>query len=114
MMEEVSISYPDSPLNAGGARKGLHPVEGERAPIREGEKPVGAGDKPRFALFGEASEKFAKLVAQYPHVLEPSLRKPYRDGGLWLVRPDGYVALSAKAGDWDAVTAYLGRITSAA
>jgi len=112
MMEEISISYPHSPLNAGGTRKSLHPVEGERAPIREGEKPVGAGDKPRFALFGEASEKFAKVAAQYPNLLEPNLRKPYRDGGLWLVRPDGYVALSTKAGDCDAVTAYLGRITT--
>jgi len=111
MMEEVSINYPDSPLNAGGARKGPHPVEGERAPVREAEQPVGAGEKPRFALCGETSETFAKLVAQYPNLLEPSLRKPYRDGGLWLVRPDGYVALSTKAGDWDAVTAYLGRIT---
>jgi 2-polyprenyl-6-methoxyphenol hydroxylase-like FAD-dependent oxidoreductase len=110
VLEEISIRYPNSPLNAQDTHGDLRPAIGERAPIREGEMPVGAGDRPRFVLFGNADDTFLQLVAQYPNLLEPTLRKPYRDGGLWLVRPDGYVALTTEAGDWNAVTAYLDRI----
>jgi 2-polyprenyl-6-methoxyphenol hydroxylase-like FAD-dependent oxidoreductase len=115
-IEELSIGYPHSPLNAGAQHR-KHPSEGERAPIRQGEQPVGAGDRARFVLFGEydsaeTKEKFSQVMAQYPDLLEPSLRQPYRDDGLWLVRPDGYVALSTQAGDWISIEAYLSRIAA--
>jgi hypothetical protein len=45
-------------------------------------------------------------------VLEQSVRAPYDPAGLWLVRPDGYVALSAKADDWQRVETYLQRIAA--
>ncbi|HXA51846.1 MAG TPA: FAD-dependent monooxygenase [Candidatus Acidoferrum sp.] len=111
-LEELSVGYPDSPLNANVAHKGPSPHAGERAPIREGEPPVGAGDRPHFVLFGDASDRFSQLVAQHPALLEPTLRKPYRDGGLWLVRPDGYVALSASRDAWDDVAAYLANLAA--
>jgi|SRR5277367_2243399 len=110
IVEELSIAYPDSPLNARGGHKGPHPIAGERAPIRQGEKPVGAGNRPRFVLFGDVDERFSRLVAQYPDLLEAALRKPYEDGGLWLVRPDGYVALSTTRNGWGEVAHCLARI----
>jgi 2-polyprenyl-6-methoxyphenol hydroxylase-like FAD-dependent oxidoreductase len=111
-LEELSIAYPDSPLNARVEHQGPHPTPGERAPIREGETPVGAGDRPRFALFGDTHENFSRLVEPYPALLEAALRKPFRDGGLWLVRPDGYVALAAARDAWDDVAAYLAHIAA--
>lgn len=93
-LTELSIGYPDSPLNSGG--HGHDPAPGERAPIRADELPVGAGRSPRFALFAAASEDAAELVAKYPDLLEPSLRSPFGNSGAWLVRPDGYVAVATE------------------
>jgi hypothetical protein len=36
---------------------------------------------------------------RYASLLEPTLREPYHPGGMWLIRPDGYTAFSAKAGE---------------
>jgi 2-polyprenyl-6-methoxyphenol hydroxylase-like FAD-dependent oxidoreductase len=111
-MTELSIGYPHSPLNGGGAHPHGGPAEGERAPIREQEQPVGAGVTPLFALFAEAGGDggAASLAAHYSQLLEPEVRHPFEDGGIWLVRPDGYVALTARAGDWAGVAAFLDRI----
>jgi 2-polyprenyl-6-methoxyphenol hydroxylase-like FAD-dependent oxidoreductase len=102
-LAELSIGYPDSPLTEHGHHRG-GPAAGERAPAMA--SPVGAGDTPRFALFGagDASE----LIAQYPALLEPTLRPPFADGGIWLVRPDGYVATVAT--HWAEIGAYLERV----
>jgi hypothetical protein len=104
---EISIGYAHSPLNA--PQKYRDPVPGKRAPIRASEQPVGAGDTPRFVLFAE-SDRIPRDLKRYESVLEPAPREPFHSGGMWLVRPDGYIALAAKAGDWNAVTAYLDRI----
>ena len=111
---ELSIGYPESPLNGGGQHLHRGPLAGERAPIREKELPVGAGATPRFALFAQSSgETVKQLLARYANLLEPDLREPLHAGGLWLVRPDGYVALATKQGRWDEVTKYLDRIALA-
>jgi len=47
------------------------------------------------------------LLERYAGIVEPALRAPFHSGGIWLVRPDGYVALSARSGSWDAVETYL-------
>jgi 2-polyprenyl-6-methoxyphenol hydroxylase-like FAD-dependent oxidoreductase len=107
---EISIGYPHSPLNA--PRGYREPLPGVRAPIRASEPPVGAGDTPRFALFASADKMPSGLLERYPQLLEPSLRAPYHPNGLWLVRPDGYVALAARGGDWSALTDYLDTIAS--
>jgi hypothetical protein len=104
---EISIGYAHSPLNA--PQKYRDPVPGKRAPIRASELPVGAGDTPRFVLFAE-SDRIPRDLKRYESVLEPAAREPFHSGGMWLVRPDGYIALAAKAGDWNAVSAYLDRI----
>ena len=105
---EISIGYPHSPLNAPGGRR--EPLPGYRAPIRATEPPVGGGNTPLFALFAEPDGMPSNFPERYANLLEPTLREPYRPGGMWLVRPDGYTALSAKAGEWKAVTAFLDRI----
>jgi hypothetical protein len=67
--------------------------------------PVGSGDTPRFALFAHADPACAALIARYRHLLEPEPRPPFGDDGIWLVRPDGYVA--AASNEWDEVSAYF-------
>ena len=105
---EISIGYPHSPLNASGGHR--DPLPGTRAPIRATEPPVGAGNIPLFALFAEPDGMPSKFPERYASLLELRLRDPYHPGGMWLIRPDGYTALAAKEGDWNAVTAYLDRI----
>ena len=105
---EISIGYPHSPLNAPGGNR--DPLPGYRAPIRATEPPVGAGNTPLFALFAEPDGMPSKFPERYANLVEPTPREPYHPGGMWLIRPDGYTALSAKAGEWEAVSAYLDRI----
>jgi 2-polyprenyl-6-methoxyphenol hydroxylase-like FAD-dependent oxidoreductase len=109
VVSEISIGYPHSSLN--GANGYAEPNPGQRAPIRASEPPIGAGDTPRFVLFGESDGMPADLLQRYATLVEPKLREPCRSGGLWLVRPDGYVALAVKSGGWDVVETYLSRIS---
>ena len=72
----------------------------------------------RWALARHHSSRFLPslmacrrtLRERYASLLEPTLREPYHPGGMWLIRPDGYTVFSAKAGEWEAVSAYLDRI----
>jgi 2-polyprenyl-6-methoxyphenol hydroxylase-like FAD-dependent oxidoreductase len=109
---ELSIGYPDSPLNAQGAHV-KDPAVGERAPISEVQAPVGAGRSPLLVAFGDDGTDFSALAAQYPALLDPVLCKPFHEAGLWLVRPDGYVLLATKAGNWPAVGEALRRLAGA-
>ena len=106
-LTEVSIGYPESPLN--GRNDSVHggPRAGDRAPIREREAAVGAGNSPRFVLFADGGEATEGLLLRYSSLLEPALRAPFSDGGIWLVRPDGYVAVATKSGHWEAVEGFL-------
>jgi 2-polyprenyl-6-methoxyphenol hydroxylase-like FAD-dependent oxidoreductase len=112
VLSEVAVAYSESPLNDQHA--GIHggPKPGKRAPLRVGEPPVGAGNTPRFALFGDDSAAARAVLAKYPQLVEAAPRKPYADGGLWLVRPDGYLALEAKHDDVKSVDAYLARLAT--
>ncbi len=110
LLSEVAVAYSESPLNASGAHSQEGPKSGHRAPIRGDEPAVGSGPTPRFALFATGGMP-PTLQDKYGKILEPALRKPFHDDGLWLVRPDGYVALSAKAGDWEAVENYFEKIS---
>jgi hypothetical protein len=83
------VSTLASPLNAKSAHLHGGPEPGRRAPIREGEPAVGSGNTPRFALFAEDTPASRSLLSKYANFLEPSPRKPYADGGIWIVRPDG-------------------------
>ncbi len=70
-----------------------------------GQVPVGSGGTPRFALFAEKTTATADLMRRFEGLLDPDIRPPFHDGGIWLVRPDGYVACSSR--DADVVASYL-------
>jgi 2-polyprenyl-6-methoxyphenol hydroxylase-like FAD-dependent oxidoreductase len=112
MLSEISVGYPDSPLNQSCDLEHSGPAPGERAPIRKGEPPIGQGPTPRFALFATENDALALVARDFAGILEPTLRAPYHEHGLWLVRPDGYVALRAKSGDARAVQMYLARLAA--
>ena len=112
MLSEVSIGYPDSPLNCFCDFEYAGPSPGQRAPIRDGEPPVGDGSTPRFALFATDTNALGTIVEEFADILESTLRAPYHPECLWLVRPDGYVALRAKCGDVQVVREYLERLCS--
>lgn len=108
---ELSIGYPKSPLTQQGGKIPEGPLAGQRAPIRENEIPVGSGHSPRFVLFAEPAAEAAALVLQYPHLLATELRPPFQSGGIWLVRPDGYIAVATTSDDWERVAVYFQTLT---
>lgn len=111
VLSEISVSYGGSRLNEQHGFGVAMPEAGRRAPLRDGEAPVGAGETPRFVLFADDGDLYAQVLEEYGAIVEPVVRGPFESGGLWLVRPDGYVGLRARAGDVDAVRRYLGRVT---
>ena len=102
---EISIGYPDSPLN--GPAHHTHPAPGDRMPPQPGEPPVGAGNTPRFALFAAPGEAVTALLHQCSELLEPAPRAPLNAEASWLVRPDGYVAAVSAPGDEACFADYL-------
>jgi hypothetical protein len=66
---------------------------------------------PRFALFAGNTNATADLMGRFPGLLEQEVRTPFRDGGIWLVRPGGYLACSSS--DTEAVANYLDRLVRA-
>ena len=99
---ELAVAYPHSPLHAKHPG-GPSPAAGERAPVRAGETPVSSGRVPEFVAFGAGGDGFAAVAGRFPRLLDPIIRAPFSPGGLWLVRPDGYVFLATKEGAWDKV-----------
>jgi 2-polyprenyl-6-methoxyphenol hydroxylase-like FAD-dependent oxidoreductase len=106
-LSELAIHYPESPLNGAGSHP-HRPKPGERAPVQS--VPVGAGSSPRFALFADPSDEVQALLTRFPKLLEAKARAPFAEGGLWLVRPDGYVAAAVEEKDLKLVQELLARI----
>jgi hypothetical protein len=111
-MSELSIGYPNGPLTRAEGHGHSGPAAGERAPVSAEGHRVGSGDRPRFMLFAVADGGSEALIARRGDLLEAETRAPFADGGIWLVRPDGYVAMTARRGEWDRVGAYLDWIAS--
>jgi 2-polyprenyl-6-methoxyphenol hydroxylase-like FAD-dependent oxidoreductase len=108
---EVAIAYDDSPLNGRDHPAAGGPAAGRRAPIRAGEPPVGGGKSPCFVVFAEGGgEEVTLLLSRYTGMLEPRVRPPFQPGGMWLVRPDGYVAVATENGRWGDIETVLERI----
>jgi 2-polyprenyl-6-methoxyphenol hydroxylase-like FAD-dependent oxidoreductase len=107
VLSEITVGYPESPLNSSHGLMVGGPAPGKRAPLRESETPVGSGNSPCFVLFAADDDALVSVVKQFPAILEQQLRPPFELGGLWLVRPDGYVALRARHADADALRKYL-------
>ena len=107
-MSETAIGYPDSPLSQGeGAGRRWAPEH------HDGPAP-GAGDAPRFVLYGADAARGAALLAAFPDVVEPRLRRPPAGPPLVLVRPDGYVGFTGGPEAWPEAAAYLERWTGPA
>jgi 2-polyprenyl-6-methoxyphenol hydroxylase-like FAD-dependent oxidoreductase len=113
-LAELSIGYPVSPLTSRGRHGHAGPAPGQRAPVTDASNPVGSGHSPRFALFGQADPDSAQLIARHRDLLEPQVRAPFAENGIWLVRPDGYVAMAAGRGGWADVDDYLSRVVAGA
>jgi hypothetical protein len=105
-MSEVTIGYPKSPLNGPALGKG--PKPGERVAPIAGQTPVGSGSAPQFALFAAESPAIVSLVKKFENLLDPEVRPPLAPEGIWLVRPDGYVACAAN--DPSVISDYLARL----
>lgn len=100
-MSEVEIAYADSPLSRGrhaGVRL---------APTDYDGLPPGAGTTPRFVLHAEDTVRGMAFTARFPALLESRPRRPPVAGRILIVRPDGYVGLSAPADGWDEAEVYL-------
>jgi hypothetical protein len=102
-MSEIDIAYRKSPLCSGrhaGARW---------APQHYAGPPPGAGNAPRFVLYAADIERAASLAGKFPALVEGNAR-PSPDGGMHVVRPDGYVGLTTGADDWNEAERYLSRL----
>lgn len=106
-LTEVSIGYARSPLNGPSAHGLGGPSAGERAPPVAGQVPVGTGNTPRFGLFAALSDAVAALLREHADLLDPTIRPPFSEGGVWLVRPDGYTACAARDKDVGTIADYL-------
>lgn len=93
-MSELSIGYPHSPLN-GTAHAPDGPKPGQRLAPIENRAPVGSGNAPRFAVMALPSSEVSQLLARFSEVLDSELRSPKDSVGIWLIRPDGYIACSS-------------------
>jgi 2-polyprenyl-6-methoxyphenol hydroxylase-like FAD-dependent oxidoreductase len=110
-MSQVSVGYPESPMN--GPRHGsLRPAPGQRMTPIAGSPAFGAGDEPRFTLLTSSSPAVTDLLAFYPKLLNAALGKPPTPDGVWLIRPDGYVAATAAAADLSGISDVLRRISA--
>jgi 2-polyprenyl-6-methoxyphenol hydroxylase-like FAD-dependent oxidoreductase len=103
-MTEVTIGYPKSPLN-GPSLSGDGPKPGERVNPAMDKIPVGSGKSPQFALFAKPTPATAELIGKFPDLLDSEIRPALLGDGIWLVRPDGYVACSVHS--TDAIANYL-------
>jgi 2-polyprenyl-6-methoxyphenol hydroxylase-like FAD-dependent oxidoreductase len=100
-MSEIEIAYGTSPLSRG-------PGSGARwEPQSYGGAPPGAGSEPLFVLYAADARRGAALTARFPGLLEAPPRTPPDPSGLFVVRPDGYLGLSADGSGWDEAERYL-------
>jgi hypothetical protein len=76
VLSEIAVGYPESPLNCSVHREHGGPAPGKRAPVREGEIPVGQGSTPGFALFATENDAHTCVLNEFPEILEPGLRDP--------------------------------------
>lgn len=109
-MTETSIRYDDSPLNGVSWEAG--PRAGSRMPPIEGEAPYGAGGTPRFTL--RAGAWAEEPPVPLGDLVDPAIRPNPVHGGIELVRPDGYLAISVADGEWEPIIAYLDHFRPAA
>ncbi len=107
-LSELAVRYDHSPLNGSESRASGLPKPGHRMP---GDLPFGVGTRPRFALIVGEKADAAVQFKGFDDIVEVLAGDPAKVDGMCLVRPDGYVAMTADAGRWDDIIAYLSRIS---
>lgn len=110
-LSELAVAYPNSPLTQQPKLKVDGLIPGARMAIETDENPVGSGNTPRFALFANDQAGFTAFANGHAEILETTLRPLQNGTRICLVRPDGYVAMTSAAGQWQEVDDYLYRIT---
>ncbi len=60
-------------------------------------------------MYAPDPQKAAALAGKFPKLVESQAR-PSPDKNLHIVRPDGYVGLTAGANDWDEAEQYLEKL----
>jgi hypothetical protein len=110
-MSQVSVDYPQSPMNGRG-HGSFHPAPGQRIAPIAGARPFGAGSKPRFTVLALPSPAVAVVMSSFPNLLNESLGPPPDANGVWLIRPDGYVAATAAGSDLSSILDVLSRMSA--
>lgn len=110
-LSEINVSYAESPLTFRGGESLLAPHAGHRVPVNDLNQPVGAVRATRFVLYADAERMPEELADRYSRLIEPGVRAAFQPGGMWLVRPDGYVAVSTREGDWQSVIQFFETLT---
>jgi 2-polyprenyl-6-methoxyphenol hydroxylase-like FAD-dependent oxidoreductase len=110
-MSQVSVGYPESPMNGQG-HGSFHPAPGHRMAPIAGAPPFGSGAEPRFTLLASSSPTVAGLLAAHPKLLNDTLATPPEGKGVWLIRPDGYVAATAPTAELSSISDVLTRISA--
>ncbi|WP_408886222.1 FAD-dependent monooxygenase [Komagataeibacter sp. FXV3] len=106
-MSGIRVGYPDSPLNTGSAHGLRGPAPGQRLVSGQCD-----GGGPRFVLAARDCAAARAMIADHASLLAPDICPPPDENGIWLVRPDGYVAAAARNGHWPVIAAALGKVTS--
>ncbi|KQV83842.1 FAD-dependent monooxygenase [Rhizobium sp. Root1220] len=108
-LSELTVGYAQSPLNGGAAKGATFAKPGQRMPI---DAQYGGGSSPRFVVFANDRNQAGPTLKRYSNLVEETIRGPSGGEGICLVRPDGYVAMTAHDGEWDQVDTYLDRLTT--
>ncbi|WP_160003880.1 FAD-dependent monooxygenase [Rhizobium sp. 18055] len=108
-LSELTVGYDESPLN-GTVAKGIgFPEPGHRI---GGSDNYGEGDSPQFAIIAKDNGDVRDRIKRNPGFVEGAIRTSPASKGICLVRPDGYVAMTASAEGWDDVDRYLDQMAT--
>lgn len=110
-LSELSVHYAESPLNGVAAARLSFPHPGHRLLV---EARFQAALAPRFTLIASDEVEARARLRDHMHLIGDDIRDPQGMSGICVVRPDGYVAMTAANGGWADVSAYFDRISGRA
>lgn len=105
----VMLNYPDSPLNAGSTRKLYGLGSGRRLILKHHFQ---ESNVPQFSLLTRDTPEARTMILRYPLLLKAEVYSPPHKNGIWLVRPDGYIAAIAQSGNWSVIDTFLSSIAA--
>jgi hypothetical protein len=108
-MSQVSVGYPESPMNAGG-HSSFRPTLASAWRRSPGSRHSAQATSRASTLLASPSPAVAGALSSFPKLLNAALGPPPDANGVWLIRPDGYVAATAPASDLSSISDVLRRI----